>query len=438
MTVSKVIQLTTANWGTPGSSQYHIQTDEGPERYFRYQTDNGQFRKEKRLKDGTVVGTNAWIDGFGYLRQNDYIADHEGYRILKSKTVFVGKDRPIEEALKVAKKEPATGGTLVKNHQTTIQKLYVPPVQTPIAVVTTPAPPISSTVSYPSYTTPGYYYSKAPSVYIQPKSQPDHRYLSPSNDLDKTGFSLPSNDIQQPSVYYLPPHEDTPRNDHPNSPPIALFPSSTPSPNRDESHLPPIALYPSSTPSPYESNSVVPLANKVSINQISTDLLPPLDYNVIPLVSSTPLSTFVSSYSPSYESPSYESSTVRSVVDYNRNSIEQNYGQSYYPQKSSSPSPIDQNVPLFDRSKIQLQQQQQFAHYDGVSATNNGFRYFLPRQYQEEVNNNDGSKDGSFGYIDPFGIRRVVYYNAGNNGFVHRKNNRYVGFNAQPYDPRPN
>lgn len=414
------------------------------------------------MKDGTVVGTNAWIDGFGYLRQNDYIADHEGYRILKSKTVFVGKDRPIEvvtgfiyklkntfiiffclflfhfinnvldqEALKVAKKEPATGGTLVK------QKLYVPPSLTPIVVATTPSPPISSTVSYPTYTTPGYYYSKAPSVYIQPKSQPDHRYLSPSNDLDQSGFSLPSNDIQQPSVYYLPPHEDTPRNDHPNSPPIALFPSSTPSPNRDESHLPPIALYPSSTPSPYESNSVVPLANKVSINQISTDLLPPLDYNVIPLVSSTPLSTFVSSYNPSYQSPAYESSTIRTVVDYNRNSIEPNYGQSYYPQQSSSPSPIDQNVPLFDRSKIQLQQQQ-YPHYDGVSATNNGFRYFLPRQYQEEVSNNDGSKDGSYGYIDPFGIRRVVYYNAGNNGFVHRKNNRYVGFNAQPYDPRPN
>lgn len=45
-----------ANWGTPGSGQYHIQTDEGPERYFRYQTDSGQFRKEKRLEDGTVIG----------------------------------------------------------------------------------------------------------------------------------------------------------------------------------------------------------------------------------------------------------------------------------------------------------------------------------------------------------------------------------------------
>lgn len=46
-----------ADWGSADSSQYHIQTDEGPERFFRYQTDSGQFRNEKRLKDGTVIGT---------------------------------------------------------------------------------------------------------------------------------------------------------------------------------------------------------------------------------------------------------------------------------------------------------------------------------------------------------------------------------------------
>ena len=97
----QVIQLSHASWGSPGNSQYHIQTDEGPERYFRYQTDNGQFRKEKRLADGTVIGTNAWIDGNGYLRQSDYIADHAGYRILKDKTIFVGKDRPIEVCLNI-------------------------------------------------------------------------------------------------------------------------------------------------------------------------------------------------------------------------------------------------------------------------------------------------------------------------------------------------
>jgi hypothetical protein len=63
---------------------------------FRFQTDNGQFRKEKRLQDGTVIGTNAWIDATGYLRMNDYIADAKGYRILKTKNMHVGVGRNIE------------------------------------------------------------------------------------------------------------------------------------------------------------------------------------------------------------------------------------------------------------------------------------------------------------------------------------------------------
>lgn len=92
----QVIQTVGAYWGTPGSGNYHIQTDEGPERFFRFQTDNGQFRKEKRLQDGTVIGTNAWIDASGYLRMNDYIADQKGYRILKSKNMFVGVGHPID------------------------------------------------------------------------------------------------------------------------------------------------------------------------------------------------------------------------------------------------------------------------------------------------------------------------------------------------------
>lgn len=43
-----------------------------------------------------VLGTDAWIDASGYLRQKDYIADDKGYRILKSKTVYVGTDLPIQ------------------------------------------------------------------------------------------------------------------------------------------------------------------------------------------------------------------------------------------------------------------------------------------------------------------------------------------------------
>lgn len=78
------------------------------------------------------------------------------------------------------------------------------------------------------------------------------------------------------------------------------------------------------------------------------------------------------------------------------------------------------------------------AGYDGVSFVRNGFRYYLPRHYHEERTDGDGTRTGSFGYVDPFGIRRVVYYDsAPGAGFAHRKNNRYVGLDAEPYDPRP-
>lgn len=83
-------------WDTQPNTQYHIQTDEGPERYFKYQTISGQYRKERRLQDGSVVGTYGWVDADGYLRLNDYVADSKGkpyfmfiyQRINKQKITF--------------------------------------------------------------------------------------------------------------------------------------------------------------------------------------------------------------------------------------------------------------------------------------------------------------------------------------------------------------
>lgn len=62
-------------------AQYHIQTDQGPERFFRYQTLSGQYRKEERHRDGSVTGTYGWVDPNGILRLFDYISDAGGYRI---------------------------------------------------------------------------------------------------------------------------------------------------------------------------------------------------------------------------------------------------------------------------------------------------------------------------------------------------------------------
>lgn len=66
-------------------NQYHIQTDSGDRRFFKYQTWSGQFRKESRLDDGSVVGNYGWVDANGVLRMYYYIADDEGYRITNSR-----------------------------------------------------------------------------------------------------------------------------------------------------------------------------------------------------------------------------------------------------------------------------------------------------------------------------------------------------------------
>jgi len=71
--------------------QYLIQTDQGPERLFRYQTLTGQFRKEKRLENGDVTGSYGWVDPNGVLRLYDYVSDSQGYRIEKTRLFKVGK-----------------------------------------------------------------------------------------------------------------------------------------------------------------------------------------------------------------------------------------------------------------------------------------------------------------------------------------------------------
>jgi len=92
--------------GTPYDSpvQYHIQTDEGPERFFRFQTETGQYREEQRHLDGSVTGTYGWVDPNGILRLFDYISDKDGYRIDQQREFKVGK--PINNVVRI----PTLGG----------------------------------------------------------------------------------------------------------------------------------------------------------------------------------------------------------------------------------------------------------------------------------------------------------------------------------------
>ncbi|XP_055690553.1 uncharacterized protein LOC129794008 [Lutzomyia longipalpis] len=407
--------MCTASWGTPGSGQYHIQTDEGPERFFRYQTDNGQYRKEKRLQDGTVVGTDAWIDSLGYLRQKDYIADNQGYRILKSATVYVGRDSSIQDALKIAKKAPGVEG------KKTYTEIYS---TTP---TTTISPPIQSNVI-------GNDYAKPETVFIRPHGDPID-YLPPVKEIHRP-HPTPSHDYLPattskpiygtPSTTLAPPVTDT---EIPTTP-VPIFPTTgriRPAIN----YGPPV--FHSSTPRPDFSSSLDPIG--VLYSTTPPPLLPP----------SNDLSPPDFGFRP-YIPPPIEGSTIRPDIIsttlrtippiYDRGAIRKYVGplsfQYYHP---------NLNRDQLDRvpNAIGNGYDPQYPQYDGVNLkTSEGFRYYLPRQYHEEQNSGGDTRTGSFGYIDPFGIRRVIYYNtAPGRGFVHRKNNRYVGFNATPYDPRP-
>ena len=72
-------------------TQFHIQTDTGDNRFFKYQTWNGSFRKEVTLDDGSVAGSYGWVDANGILRVTEYVSDDKGYRITKTETYNVGK-----------------------------------------------------------------------------------------------------------------------------------------------------------------------------------------------------------------------------------------------------------------------------------------------------------------------------------------------------------
>ncbi|XP_037945013.1 uncharacterized protein LOC119677639 [Teleopsis dalmanni] len=452
-TLTPLLNSVKCSYGEPGQGQYHIQTDEGPERYFRFQTDNGQFRKEKRLQDGTVIGTEAWIDAAGFLRQKDYIADSKGYRILKSKTIFVGHGRQIEDAIKATKKLPAQSGILVNGNNgiNTISNNVLPPgevkaekkyfYQTTTNDANSYSTPASTAVPgklnylspaeaakleptnylgfdhYPHELSPSVKYEteKQPTVHIHPNSQPIEDTLNSLNSVEYPHLGSVSTTTERPTAAALP---------IPALPSVLIEP---PLPiNTQHQRIRPIAIA-STTPAPIAAhdsdygNNAYSYSTPRPFMRISTTAKPTNDgYQ----------------YSPN-SSPKY--------INYN------NYPTSTARPFSSYAIPIDANNldggllppidPAHQRRRLRPQSMSyaapQTLEYDGVSTTQNGFRYILPHQYHEEERFDSGRKQaGSFGYVDPFGIRRVVYYNASpERGFVHRNNNQYVGLGGTPYDP---
>lgn len=203
------------------------------------------------------------------------------------------------------------------------------------------------------------------------------------------------NPLIAPSKYFLPPIGD-------DSPIIRIRPY-TPLPT-------PIAAY---TIEQINNELQPPLSSAISLNDVGPSYAPISHVTQPTTFGSTTLSPIAS--------------TAAVVPLFNRHSFYR--GASKRPIGFYPSNQLDFGNGIDDKKR--------FDRYNARIA--NDFGYFLPRHYHEETYGeaNANNRDGSYGYIDPFGIRRVVYYHATpDGGFKVRKNNRYVGFNAKPYDSK--
>lgn len=169
---------------------------------------------------------------------------------------------------------------------------------------------------------------------------------------------------------------------------------------------------------------------------ITATTLRPIKAIAIPSVSPSPIRG----------DESFEGTSTRNTSRY-LSSIPHRQHQSFYHQPLSSltatnpPTQRTKTHSIQDINALELVlpsfYPQDKSRYRPLNSASSGFRYVLPNQYHEEqqFDQHKAHKAGSYGYVDPFGIRRVVYYNASpGQGFIHRNNNRYVGVKAPPYD----
>lgn len=362
---------------------------------------------------------------------------------------------------------PKQNSVYVRPHSQSIETTYLPARYNSISSTT---PKSIETTYIPSHhenyasSTPKYNHPlttlEPPLVRISSTTPTSHSSSSTPFSFDRTPISVAELD----NSYYS---SSTPSY-HPSSSPVYHTPSTqnyhpSSTPNYHSSSTPSYSSSIEITPRPYKT-----ILTPTAVASINNELLPPhfaSNYggSISPTTYRPPVAVIHPDNDPHRIEP-IDSSSAKPIVSssYNTNSIENNvqpifsrpsvsrdsplsyqyYRPVDYSAQSSTPSSVTANRyydnQIDDRYQQQQQDRREDTPYDGVSVTNNGFRYFLPRQYHEEENSGSSRRSGSFGYVDPFGIRRVIYYNTSpEGGFNHRKNNRYVGFDAPPYDPRP-
>lgn len=276
-----------------------------------------------------------------------------------------------------------------------------------------------------------------------PKNKPSILVHYNAEPIDGNKYIPPVTTIAPPITTYKPVYSSTTTILPPTSTPAYVSSTTTPQPLLAVSPLvvpskyfvPPIYGGGDAGDSPIiRIRPYTPLPTPIAaytIEQINNELQPPASSaislnDVGPSVPYAPISVTIPTTFSESTTVSPISSTA-AVPLFNRHSFYRGASKrpiAYYP-----PNQLDFGNGIDDKKR--------YDHYNARVPA--GFSYFLPRHYHEETfgEANANNRDGSYGYIDPFGIRRVVYYHATpDGGFRVRKNNRYVGFNAKPYDSK--
>ena len=360
-------------------SQYHIQTDDGDNRFFKYSTYSGQFRKEAVTADGSVVGSYGWVDANGILRVFDYVADKKGYRIVKTRLFKTGGEG---------------AGSPDGNQQLTTAR--------PLSIIPTRAGPLKIP------------FSIVKPIRDQTPRNPFNRDRVEDNFIDDEGTPGTS----RPRVSFLP--------------------------QRRRSGFA-IDAEDSGDQSPSASARLQRRVLDTRGRERLVQVEPLFDFNPEPTSPTalesqpqprplTPVPTFASRIQPRGEGSRvrYSSSLIPRTAKANLNEIASSKS---LPRKGGKSRRAKFGARLGNRRsnrryRLVKRRRRPNNELEGLVGSA-GLDYQTGKAFHKEKIMSDGQRKGEYGYIDPFGIRRVVTYATGPGGeLVKSKENDFVGENT--------
>ena len=120
----------------------------------------------------------------------------------------------------------------------------------------------------------------------------------------------------------------------------------------------------------------------------------------------------------------------RVVIKKRKPLINLNYNHGNHSNTNNDNNNFDYSAhPIYDHKKERLGSKNKWKIRRNLAKSpNNTVHYSDKKQFHFQSRNQNNEMVGQYGYIDPFGIRRIVYYYASpQKGYIHQKRNKYIG-----------